>query len=198
MSAITLESLGLSQEEITRRVVNNITEHALRRVVQGEDDDDYTHKPTEFAKAVDEQVKVAIDRAITNIAGRHVLPEIERFIENFWITETNQWGEKKGRTFTFVEYLFDRTQAYMTEMVDTNGKGQTEVSEYQRREWRGVQPRMLHYMNKQLMDGMVKALGTVVTEARGTLCDSLTEAVQQTLLELTSKVSVKIVPGDKR
>lgn len=196
---ITLESLGLSKEEIADRVVESICQHALRRVVTGYDEygERSDEKPTEFMKQIDARIALKIDEAIANIAGRHVIPSLEQFIENFHMVETNQWGEKKGRSFTFVEYLVDRCQAYMVEMVDTNGKAKTEVPEYNQREWRGVMPRMVFHMNKQLMDGMVKALGTVVTEARGTLCDSLTDAVRQTLVEITNKVSVKVVPNSK-
>ena len=130
-AAITLEALGLSPEDIADRVVDQIVDRLLKQHYT--DDQDSVHTtPSPFAEAMKKRIIERIDKAIEEIAGRNVLPNVASYVENLCLQETSSWGEKKGEAVTFTEYLVKRAEAYLVEKVDSQGKDKASSGSYSR------------------------------------------------------------------
>lgn len=95
--SIDLDAIGITAEELQERVVDRIAERALG-------DDDFS-PGSPLKRQIDKEIQERIDLAVTEIADKHILPNVSEYIETLTLQETNKWGEKKGEPITFVEYL---------------------------------------------------------------------------------------------
>lgn len=171
---LTLESLGLSRDEIFARVVDRISELAM------EDWND------EMDKVLQAQVMEKVNAAVETIAGRHVLPNVAAYVEALCLQETNKWGEKRGAPVTFVEYLVQRAEAYLTEPVDYAGKPKS-GGEYH---WKASQTRVSHLVHEHLQYSIQQAMTRALKDANSAIVGGIEEAVKIKLNQVADSLKV--------
>lgn len=126
-----------------------------------------------------------IDKAVERIAEKHILPNVDSYIEKLTIQATNQWGEKRGERTTFLEYLIQRANNYLTEMVSFEGKSKSEASGYS---WNGTQSRLTHLVHHHLHYSIDKAM----KEAVGNVHSKIVPALQETVNKKLSEISIAL------
>lgn len=187
---LTLESLGLSRDEIIERVVGRLAESLLETWVPGDEDDEGGTVQTQFAKMLERKVLERVNVAVEEIAGRHVLPHVADYVETLSLQETSKWGEKKGVPLTFVEYLVARAEAYLREEVNYDGKvkGQDSYS------WSKAGTRIAYMVNKHLQYSIQTAMETALKNANVAIVGGIEDAVKIKLDEVAAslKVTAKI------
>lgn len=118
---IDFESLGFTKEELQERVVEKIVDSLNTHRYLDEDGDEH-EKRSKFFLLLKERVKSRVDSKVDELAEKFVLPKVSECIDNITIQKTNEYGEKKGESVTFIEYLVSRAESYMQEYVDSDGK----------------------------------------------------------------------------
>lgn len=183
---ITLESLGISKDELAERVVQRIANGLL--FVEAHDPYSYSTE-SEFAARLHDLVREKIEAAVSDIAARTVVPQITDIIEHFAIQKTNEWGEKKGEAITFVEYLAKRAGEFMTEQVDSDGKSKDEA----RGSWYGAKTTRIAYMiDKHLHYSIQSAMQGALAKANESIVDGIKKAVEMKLAEIKTALTVKL------
>lgn len=187
MNAITLESLGFTQEELQERVVAKLCEQVLRSAGYDEDGDEYS-VDSKLAKTLERRVKEHVDVTINGMAEKHVLPNVSTYIENLTLQATNRWGERNGTKLTFIEYLTQRAEAYMQEEVDFQGKPKGADSY----SWKGTQTRLTHMVHQHLHYSIESAMKTALQTANSAIATGIQDTVKLKLAEITKSLQTTV------
>lgn len=181
---LNLEALGFTKEELQQRVVDQLCKELMTNLAY-EENEEYPID-SEFGKKLKAVVKLHIDDTIMAIAQIHIFPKVSEYIENLTLKETNKWGEAKGQSLTFIEYMVQRAEAYMIEKVDYNGKakGQDSYS------WKGTQTRLSHLIHQHLQYSIENAMKAALTEANSHIAKGLEETVKIKLAEISKSLKV--------
>lgn len=191
MTGITIEDLGISKEDLAERVVDRLASDIMHERVNGPDEGDEAYLDTAFNKRVQERVKERIDEAIDNIAAKHVLPNIEAYLENFCLQETTAWGEKKGEPVTFIQYLIQRAEAWIKEPVNHVGKTKGEDSY----SWSAKTTRVAYMIDKHLQYSIQTAMEGALKDANSAIAGGIEQAIRIKLQEVLAKVKVTATTG---
>jgi hypothetical protein len=194
MTGISIEDLGLTKKELAARIVDRAAEQLLNEFFQevDEDGEEYTDtRPTKFRTLMQAQVKEKIDNAVEAIALKNVLPNVETYVENLCLQETNKWGEKRGEPLTFTEYLVKRAEAYLTEQVNYQGKVKAEDSY----NWRPHQTRVAHIIHEHMNFHIKRAMEEAVKNVNTGLAVGLTETVRLKLEEIAQSLKLDVKTG---
>lgn len=188
MTAITLESLGFTQQELQERVVDQLCKQILQSVGYDYDNDEEMDVDSKFAKTVEKRTKEHIDATINAMAEKHILPNVSAFIENLVLQNTNEWGEKRGQKVTFIEYLTQRAEAYMQEKVDFQGnaKGRDSYN------WNGTQTRLTHMVEKHLHYSIENAMKQSLQIATSAISTGIQETVKVKLSEIATQLKTSV------
>ncbi|KKM68101.1 hypothetical protein LCGC14_1464150, partial [marine sediment metagenome] len=184
--AIDLAEIGLTQEELQQRVVSTMTSQLLRDCYPSEDGVECL-RDSPFAKELQALVKTRIAESVTALADKHILPSISDRIENLCLEETNKWGEKSGKKLSFIEYLIERAEAYMTETVNYEGK--TKGNAYS---WTGTQTRITHMVHQHLHYSIESAMKQALKTANEAIVGGIRKAVELKLAEVQKSLKVKV------
>lgn len=194
MEAITLESLGITEKEIIGRVVDKIVDRLLEDQIRfSGDGEEEGWRETGFAKELDKRVKGHIDSTVSALFDAHVMGRIEELVNGLTLQATNEWGEAKGETITFVQYLIQRAETYMTEQVNYDGKSR---SKDHYGAWTAHGTRISSLVEKYLNFHIEKAMKTIVAKGNETLVSGIEETVKIKLAEIAEKLTVEV--GSKR
>jgi hypothetical protein len=185
---ITLESLGLSKEEIQNRVIDQIVRSALTSAVWNEDGDEIAIR-SKFSHTIEDACRARIDQKINELGEQHVLPNVDRYVETLTLQETNRWGEKKGSSVTFVEYMVERAEAYITEPVNFEGKTKAEAGGYS---WSKSQSRISHMIHQHLHYSIETAIKAMLKDANANIVAGLEAALKAKLEELQKAIKIAV------
>lgn len=188
MMSITLEALGLTPQEITDRIVDRYVEQ-LRITYTADENGDRVDRASDFDRAMQKRIAERIDTEVTRLAEMHVLPRVASMVENLVLQKTNSWGEKVGQPVSFVEYLVQRAEVFMTEKVDYKGKSKDEESSYG---WTGTQTRVAHMVNSHLHYSIETAMKAAVANANSAISAGIAETVKIKLGEIAQNLKVKV------
>lgn len=192
MSALTIESLGLSKEELSERLVQKLADDLMTSWRTDEDGDAVASGGTPFRRGLEKKVLARIDRAIETIAGQHVLPNVAAYVEGLCLQETNKWGEKVGMPVTFIAYLVARAEAYLKEPVDYSGKAKGEGDTYN---WKATQTRVASLVHQHLQYSIENAMKAALQTANSAIVAGLEEAVKIKLAEVAQSLKVTTKVG---
>ena len=180
-----LQEFGFTKEEIEQKVVAKIADQLLTEYFYdaetGEEPRD-THLAIKFH----EIIKKYVDRQINKLAEEYVVPHVKEIIESVCIRATNQWGEAKGEPKTFVEYLTESAQAYLSQPVNYEGKPET--SSY----GRNTQTRLVHLVHQHLHYSIDTAMKNAVEIVKAKIAPALEETCKMKLNEITSTLKVSL------
>lgn len=187
--AINLADLGLTQEDLRDRVVEQIAD----QLVGGETYDENGNPrrcASDFLTQMRDRVKKVIDARVESVANECVLPRVAEMIESIVMQETNSWGEaKKVPPLTFREYLVKRAEAYMTEEVDYEGQSKKRDSYGS---WRPSGTRMVYAIHKHLDNEIKEAMQKALSVGNQTLAKALYETCRVQINEAASKFKVQV------
>lgn len=183
-----IDELGMTKEEMIERIVAGAVDRVL--LAYGVDEDgDETERQTQLAKRLEKRAKQAIDKAVEGIAQRHVFPGIAQMVENLSLQLTNQWGEKRGATVTFLEYLTSRADSYLREEVNCDGKTREEAQGYT---WKSSGTRVAFLVHRHLQYSIQTAMQEALVNANSSIVGGIEAAVKIKLREVADSMSVKV------
>lgn len=188
MDLKSLESLGITSEELTNRIVDKCVEQLMTDVSFDEDGDEWRSRSA-IAKQLDARIKKQIDDTVSALAEKYILPNVSTYIENLTLQTTNQWGEKKGQKLTFIEYLTQRAEDYMQEKVNFDGKTKSESSGFS---WNGTQTRLTHMVHQHLHYSIDSAMKDALRVATSSITEGLQETCKVKLGEIAQKLKVEV------
>ncbi len=188
MSTISLETLGITKDEIEDRVVETVARALLSSVACDEDGDE-VRIPSGLKRKLDAKIEDAVDKAIDTLAKARVEPMLAGHVEALVLQQTNQWGEKVGKPVTFVEYLVGRAEAWMTEKVDHNGKTKAESGGYS---WSGNTTRVAFLIDSHLQFQISSAMKRALADANTTFAKGLNDAVKVALGQVVQSIKVEV------
>jgi len=184
---IDLAALGFTKEELQDRVIDQIVESVMYGRYADEDGDE-TFRDSRFKQELDKRVQNRIDDTINGMAEKHILPNVSQYIETLTLQETNQWGEKKGKAVSFVEYLVQRAQAYMQEEVNSSGKTRAEDGYG----FSGKQTRITYLIHQHLHYSIETAMKESLAVATGEIAKGIHETARHKLNEIAASLEVTV------
>jgi hypothetical protein len=179
---------GMSKEELATRVVEHVAAQLLVRDAYDEDGEPCGTQSTQFERALQQRIKDHLDAEVGRQAEKHVLPKVTDMVERLVLQKTNQWGEKTGKPVTFIEYLVERAEHYLTEKVNHNGKTREEDSY----SWRENTSRISYLVHKHLQYSIKIAMEEAVSEANKSITGGLEKAVKISLQQVIDKLKVQV------
>jgi hypothetical protein len=183
----TLEALGFTKDEIFQRVVDTIVRDLTQSRCEDEDGEVWFGE-SEFKRGLDKAVQARIDAEVVKTADQHIAPRIAELIDGVTFQQTNQWGEKRGEPMTFIEYLVERAEAYMTEPVNYEGKPRGTDSY----SWTAKGTRVTYMIDKHLHYSIETAMKQALSEANAAIGKGLNEAVKVAIGNLTVQMKTEV------
>jgi hypothetical protein len=189
VTALTIEALGITKEEAAERVIQKLVESILYTEDYDEDGNPFRGEAS-FQAEVNKAIKARIDEEVNRLGDTEIGPRIASLIDGVTLQQTNEWGEKKGQTYTFREYLVQRAENYMTEQVNYEGKAKAQDSY----NWTGRTTRVSYMVDKHLHYEIENAMKKAFSDLNGTVAKGLHEATRLAInTALTGlKVSVAV------
>ncbi|MDN7913721.1 hypothetical protein [Burkholderia cepacia] len=184
---LDLEALGFTKEELQQRVIDQVSKSILSSVGWDDEDGEYDVE-SKFTKTIQQRVIKHVDNTINALAEKHVLPNVADYIENLTLQATNKWGERTGEKLTFIEYLTQRAEAYMTEKVNHSGKSKAEDSY----SWSGTQTRITYLVNQHLHFSIERAMKDALQIANSAISTGIQETVKLKLGEIAQSLKVSV------
>jgi len=185
-----LKELGITKIELQDRLVDKVTDCLLG---EADRDDGYSFLVGEdFQAKLDEKIKGRIDKAIDDMAEKHVLGKVDELIKGWVLRKTTGWGEAKGEPVSLTEYLVQRASSWMSEQVDYNGKSKSENSYGS---WNGSNSRLGYAVDEYLGHYVKNAMETTLQNANHIIADSLKEGVAARLDEIRTQIQVSVKTG---
>jgi hypothetical protein len=181
-----IKELGLTQEQLRELVV----ERLCNQFLGGSEDSDGNIYQSKLAEQIEKKVAERIVAEIDKIAKKHVLPNVVKYIEALCLQETNKWGEAKKEKITFVEFLVQKAETYLTEKVDFEGKTKEEGRSYS---WNGTQTRISHLVHQHLHYAVENSMKEAVKNANAVIVKGLEETVKIKLAEIANQLKVNVV-----
>lgn len=132
-------------------------------------------------KAIDETIKKTIDTEI--------LPIVKGQLEQITMQATSQWGEAKGHTLTFKEYLVTLAENYIREPVDFQGCDKKVADNYN---WRSTQTRIAYMVHEHLHYSIESAMKESLKQANSNIVKGLEDAVKIKLSEVLESLKVGV------
>lgn len=188
MTAIDLQALGFTNDQIVDRIVEVYVEQ-LRTEHTWDTDGEKTPVTTTFDREIRKRLHAAIDAKVSAIAEEHVIPKVADLFENLVLQTTNQWGEKRGSSVTFVEYITQRAEAWMTEKVDFEGKSKDEQNGYG---WTGTQTRVAHMLHKHLHYTIESGMKDALSKLNSVVSNGIAETIKLKLGEVLAQLKLEV------
>lgn len=189
MNAITLESLGFTQEDLQERVIERLCEQVLAGKGYDEDGNEF-YQESQFKRKLDERIKAQVEQTINAIAEKHVLPNVAQYVETLTLQQTNAWGEKRGQPVTFIEYLVARAHAYIQEEVNYEGKSKAEARDSYG--WSKSTTRIAYLVNKHLQYSIETAMKQALASANNAIAGGIEAAVKMKLQEVVGGLQIAV------
>lgn len=175
---INLETLGISKEEITQRIVDQMCEQFTGGRYLGDEFHD-----SGISDRLDKMVEETIGQKVKALFDENVAPRLNQYIEEISLQKTNEWGEKIGEPVTFIEYLTDQAQFYLIETVDRDGKPTKNK--------RDSQSRVAYLIDCYLQFSIESAMKEALKSVNSTIVDGLKKTVSKKLDEVNQQLSRK-------
>jgi hypothetical protein len=187
MTEITLEALGLNENTLAEKLVDKIALN-LMTSLHYDDADGEWRGSSPFAKKLDNLIKSRLDKIVNDMADKHVLPKVNELVEGLVLQETNKWGEKTGNPVTFIEYLTQRADAYMTEPLNYQGKTKAEDSF----SWSKSTTRIAFMIDKHLHYSIDTAMKAAFASANSSIASGLRDATLIAINDVAAKLKVDV------
>jgi hypothetical protein len=183
----SLQELGFTREEIEQKVIEKIATDLMSEYVYETDTGASYPENSRLARRFHEVIKKQVDRQMERLAEEYIVPNVKSLIEGVAIKNTNVYGEEKGETQTFVEYLTAMAQNYLSQTVDFQGKP-VERNSYNS----NAQTRLIHLVNQHLHHAIECAMKDAADIVKQQLGKSLEETAKIKLAEIASSIKIQV------
>lgn len=186
---IDLSAIGITQEELQNRVIDAMCESLLHGFGQDPETGEVYRAGNQFRAQLDKEIQARLDQRISEIGAGHIYPAVAAKIENLCIQKTNEWGESRGESMSFVQYLINRAETYLSEEVDGQGRNAAECrkrgdSFYKRGS------RLVTMIDKHLHLSIESAMKKTLADANSVIVEGIAKAAKDSLKSLSEKLSV--------
>lgn len=188
MDLKSLEALGITAEDLTQRIVDQAVESLLESSGYDPENDRETTYESRFKREIEKRLQEAVDAKISSLAAEHLVPKVGELIEKTNMRKTNQYGEPKGESMTFIEYIASRADAYMSEDVDYNGKSKAESGDSY--SWRSCGPRLTVLMRNYIRDTLEKHAKQAITDVNQVIAKNIEKAARDAITSAASAIKV--------
>lgn len=183
----SLQELGFKKEEIEQKVVESIADRMLSEWVYDGETGATEPSDSRLAAKFHEVVKKHVERQINKLAEEYIVPNVRSIIESVALQATNQWGEKTGQPKTFIEYLTDSANIYLSQPVDFQGKP-IDRGGY----GRDTQTRLVHLVHEHFHYAVESAMKDAVEQVKKQLGPMLQETCKLKLNEIAGTLKVSL------
>ncbi|NQE62982.1 hypothetical protein [Caulobacter sp. RHG1] len=186
---ITLESLGLSVEQMQDRLVEALIDRFLTSNVSDEDGEPVAIV-SKFQTSIREAILTRVDESVERLIAPALDGSITSYIDNYKIQSTNGYGEPKREPETITEYIIRRANEYLTEGVNFEGKSKKEYSASGRDSYgyKDATTRVAFLIDKRLNDEIAKAMQEALKTANEAITGGLKSAVAFELNKINAKL----------
>lgn len=186
---LTCEQLGITPDDIADRVAEKIAKTMLVTVVPDYDDDTgepiESEQETPFQTLVRKRVAEKVSAAVDALAEKYIGSELEGRLEAMTFPQTNNYGEKKGEPLTLLEYIARRTETYLTERVDYQGRSGYSASTVDR-------TRVVWMLEQYLAERMKEQFSKALATANQQIVNGIAATMKEKLAEVAAKLSVQV------
>lgn len=190
MDIKTLESLGISPDELGNRIVEQCVETLLNSTGFNPDTEEETRYESHFKREIESRIQKAVDEKIAALAAVHLIPRVGEMIEKADMRKTNTFGEPKGPSMSFKEYIASRAEEYMSENVDYNGKSKAEDGGNYN--WRSEGPRLTVLMRCYIRDTLEKHAKKAVTDVNKVIAKNIETAAREAITAAAASLKVSV------
>lgn len=190
---MNIEELGFTKQELQERVVEKIAEEILS---SRDYDEDGIESPvaSEFKRHLEKLVQKEIDRRVAELGSTQVAPLVIEAIDKVVIQKTNEWGEARGVSVSFIEYLVQRAEAWIKEPVDSSGESRSEARDTYNK--RFETPRIVHMIDKHIGYSVKFSVEAALKDMNSKLATGIAETVKTQITKTLEGVKVEIAtPG---
>ena len=194
MDIKTLEALGVSPEELGNRIVEQAVDTLLSSTGFNPDTEKETRYESRFKREIEARVQKAVDEKIAALAAVHIVPRVGEMIEQADMRKTNGYGEPKGPSLTFKEYIAHRAEVYMTEDVDYHGnsKADLEARSESTYNWRNCGPRLTVLMRNYIADSLEKHAKAAVNDVNKVIAKNIENAARDAITAAANSIKVSV------
>jgi hypothetical protein len=189
VTALTIESLGITREEAAERVIQKLAEQMLYDEEYDEDGNAFRGHSS-FVTEVNKAIKERINAEVAKLGDSEIEPRIAGLIDGVTLQATNSWGEATGKPVTFREYLVERAEAYMTEQVNYEGKSKAESRDSY--SWSAKSTRVAHMIHQHLHYHIESAMKEALGNFNSTVAKGLHEATRVALNGVLAGLKVEV------
>jgi hypothetical protein len=188
---IDLSSIGITPEELQSRVVDSIADSLLSGFGRDPETGEVFRQGNQFRQQLDKEIQSRLDQRVSEIGAGHIYPAIAAKIETLLLQKTNEWGEAQGEGVTFVQYLVNRAERYLSEEVDGDGRTAQECRTRGNTFYKKG-PRLVTMIDKHLQTSIESAMKTALKDANSVIVEGIAKAAKDSLKTLSEKLSVVV------
>lgn len=189
MDMQSLEALGITKEDLAERIVDQAVQTLLSSTGFDPENETETSYASKFKREIEARIQKAVDQKIGALAAEHLIPRIGEMIEKANLLQTNQYGEKKGPSMTFIEYIASRAQAYMSENVDYHGKSKAEGDSYN---WKSEGPRLTVLMRSYIRETLEKHAKNAIKDVNAVIAKNIEKAALDAITAAATAIKVSV------
>ena len=172
------KTFGITEDELLDRMIAHLLE--VDGAISLED----------LEHSLSGRIQTIVEAAVDRMADEEVVPMVEEIIGNFVLQETTTWGEKKGEAMSLTEFIVQRSETWIREEVNREGKSRSEYGNSYN--WRGRSSRMEWLMEKKLDRAVESAMEKIISTANEQLAGGLKAAIVAHMNQMTKRISVKV------
>lgn len=194
MDIKTLESLGVSPEDLAERIVDQAVNSLLYSTGFNPETEEEVTYENKFKRAIEAKIQQTVDTKIAAIASEHILPRVGEMIEKADMRKTNRYGEPQTPSMTFKEYIAHRAENYMTEDVDYHGNSKSDLeskNEYAYN-WRSCGPRLTVLMRSYIRESLEKSAKEAVTDVNAVIAKNIEKAAKDAISSVAANLKLTI------
>ena len=185
-----LEALGITAEELTNRIVDQAVESLLNASGYDPENDMEVRYESRFKKEIEKKILSAVDKKISDLAEKHLVPRVGEMIEQADMRETNRYGEPKSPPMSFKEFIAYRAESYMSEDVNYNGLSKAESgSDYN---WKSSGPRLMVLMRVYIRETLESAAKGAVNDVNKVIASNIEKAAKDAIAATVANLKVAV------
>lgn len=186
MTDFNFEALGLKPEDIEEKIVERAVEKILSVYKCDFDDGAEWRADSLLSQHLSKGCEKRMDELVSAFITKVAEPHIAELVESASIRQTNSYGEKKGKTLTFTEYIVKRVDEYLDELVGEDGKRRDSYT-------KNARTRIDYLIDTGTRSQIEDALKDAREIIRVTLEDGLQKSLTGQLMEMVSSIKLKVV-----
>jgi hypothetical protein len=180
-----LNSLGLSAEEIERKIIQQCTDDLMRQYYTHEDGESAGHGKSTIVEKLEEKMAERIDAALEKVVSERFSAQLPQLLADFIFTPTSRYGEKKGKPRTFLEYVTDHAKEWAEQRVNDQGSvvGKDQYS------YSNHKTRFQRLLDEKVSADVNAALAQILKDGHSILITGLADELKRRMTEMAESLA---------